>query len=97
MEISRGLGLALANHVLETGDRMRARQRGHIIINITLIARRAPGAGTSLYAPAKYAMEGFSAARMSGGPRSGRPPLGCSIPVPPMRWADGTRSYFLTL
>ncbi len=41
--------------------RLRANGGGHII-NITSIAGRAPGPGATLYAAAKYAMEGFSAA-----------------------------------
>jgi NAD(P)-dependent dehydrogenase (short-subunit alcohol dehydrogenase family) len=39
---------------------MRAQRSGHII-NITSIAGRAPGAGSALYAAAKYALEGLSA------------------------------------
>lgn len=41
--------------------RLRAQNGGHII-NITSIAGRAPGQGSALYAAAKYAMEGLSAA-----------------------------------
>jgi NAD(P)-dependent dehydrogenase (short-subunit alcohol dehydrogenase family) len=40
---------------------LRAQASGHII-NITSIAGRAPGAGSALYAAAKYALEGLSAA-----------------------------------
>ena len=39
---------------------LRAQRSGHII-NITSIAGRAPGAGSVLYAAAKYALEGLSA------------------------------------
>jgi len=39
---------------------LRAQASGHII-NITSIAGRAPGAGSALYAAAKYALEGMSA------------------------------------
>jgi len=39
--------------------RLRAQGSGHII-NITSIAGRAPGAGSPLYAAAKYALEGLS-------------------------------------
>jgi NAD(P)-dependent dehydrogenase (short-subunit alcohol dehydrogenase family) len=39
---------------------LRAQRSGHII-NITSIAGRAPGAGSALYAAAKYALEGMSA------------------------------------
>jgi NAD(P)-dependent dehydrogenase (short-subunit alcohol dehydrogenase family) len=39
---------------------LRAQRSGHII-NITSIAGRAPGAGSALYAAAKYALEGLSA------------------------------------
>ncbi len=41
--------------------RLRAQGSGHIV-NITSIAGRAPGAGSGLYASAKYALEGLSAA-----------------------------------
>lgn len=41
--------------------RLRAQGSGHIV-NITSIAGRAPGAGSGLYAAAKYALEGLSAA-----------------------------------
>ncbi|MDR3509210.1 MAG: SDR family NAD(P)-dependent oxidoreductase, partial [Caulobacteraceae bacterium] len=41
--------------------RLRAQGAGHII-NITSIAGRAPGAGSALYASAKHALEGLSAA-----------------------------------
>jgi NAD(P)-dependent dehydrogenase (short-subunit alcohol dehydrogenase family) len=41
--------------------KLRAQGRGHII-NITSIAGRAPGAGSGLYAAAKFALEGLSAA-----------------------------------
>lgn len=41
--------------------KLRANNGGHIV-NITSIAGRAPGPGATLYAAAKYAMEGFSAA-----------------------------------
>ncbi|MEP9359224.1 oxidoreductase [Sphingomonas sp. KR3-1] len=40
---------------------LRAQGSGHIV-NITSIAGRAPGAGSGLYAAAKYALEGLSAA-----------------------------------
>lgn len=40
---------------------LRTQQGGHIV-NITSIAGRAPGAGSGLYAAAKYALEGLSAA-----------------------------------
>jgi NAD(P)-dependent dehydrogenase (short-subunit alcohol dehydrogenase family) len=40
--------------------RLRAQGRGHII-NVTSIAGRAPGAGSGLYAAAKFALEGLSA------------------------------------
>ncbi|KGM32863.1 oxidoreductase [Inquilinus limosus] len=40
--------------------RLRAQGRGHIV-NITSIAGRAPGVGTSLYSAAKSALEGLSA------------------------------------
>ncbi|MHA6345673.1 SDR family NAD(P)-dependent oxidoreductase [Roseivivax sp. CAU 1761] len=40
---------------------LRRQGQGHIV-NITSIAGRAPGPGTALYAAAKHAMEGFSAA-----------------------------------
>ncbi|MDI1482862.1 oxidoreductase [Polyangium sp. y55x31] len=40
--------------------RLRAQKAGHIV-NITSIAGRAPGAGSGLYAAAKYALEGLSA------------------------------------
>lgn len=40
--------------------RLRAQGGGHIV-NITSIAGRAPGAGSGLYAAAKYALEGLSA------------------------------------
>jgi NAD(P)-dependent dehydrogenase (short-subunit alcohol dehydrogenase family) len=40
--------------------RLRAQGRGHIV-NITSIAGRAPGAGSGLYAAAKFALEGLSA------------------------------------
>ncbi|WP_165189423.1 oxidoreductase [Caulobacter soli] len=39
---------------------LRAQGRGHII-NVTSIAGRAPGAGSGLYAAAKFALEGLSA------------------------------------
>ena len=39
---------------------LRAQRSGHII-NVTSIAGRAPGAGSALYAAAKYALEGLSA------------------------------------
>jgi len=39
---------------------LRAQASGHII-NVTSIAGRAPGAGSALYAAAKYALEGMSA------------------------------------
>jgi NAD(P)-dependent dehydrogenase (short-subunit alcohol dehydrogenase family) len=39
---------------------LRAQRSGHIV-NITSIAGRAPGAGSALYAAAKYALEGMSA------------------------------------
>src|SRR5271167_3433015 len=39
---------------------LRAQRSGHII-NITSIGGRAPGAGSALYAAAKYALEGLSA------------------------------------
>lgn len=39
---------------------LRAQRAGHIV-NITSIAGRAPGIGTTLYAAAKHALEGFSA------------------------------------
>ena len=38
---------------------LRAQRSGHIL-NITSIAGRAPGAGSALYAAAKYALEGMS-------------------------------------
>ncbi len=38
---------------------LRAQRSGHII-NVTSIAGRAPGAGSALYAAAKYALEGLS-------------------------------------
>lgn len=41
--------------------RLRAQKGGHII-NVTSVAGRAPGQGSALYAAAKYAMEGLSAA-----------------------------------
>ncbi len=41
--------------------RLRAQGAGHIV-NITSIAGRAPGAGSALYAAAKHALEGLSAA-----------------------------------
>ncbi|MFS2108531.1 oxidoreductase [Sphingomonas sp. Sphisp140] len=41
--------------------RLRAQGSGHIV-NVTSIAGRAPGAGSGLYASAKYALEGLSAA-----------------------------------
>ena len=41
--------------------RLRVQNGGHII-NVTSIAGRAPGQGSALYAAAKYAMEGLSAA-----------------------------------
>ncbi|MBW8724189.1 MAG: SDR family NAD(P)-dependent oxidoreductase [Inquilinus limosus] len=41
--------------------RLRTQGAGHIV-NITSIAGRAPGSGTSLYAAAKHALEGLSAA-----------------------------------
>jgi NAD(P)-dependent dehydrogenase (short-subunit alcohol dehydrogenase family) len=41
--------------------RLRAQGSGHIV-NITSIAGRAPGAGSGLYAAAKYALEGLSTA-----------------------------------
>lgn len=41
--------------------RLRAQGRGQIV-NITSIAGRAPGAGSVLYASAKYALEGLTAA-----------------------------------
>jgi len=41
--------------------RLRAQGAGHIV-NVTSIAGRAPGAGSGLYASAKYALEGLSAA-----------------------------------
>jgi NAD(P)-dependent dehydrogenase (short-subunit alcohol dehydrogenase family) len=40
--------------------RLRAQGRGHIV-NVTSIAGRAPGAGSGLYAAAKFALEGLSA------------------------------------
>ena len=40
---------------------LRAQGAGHIV-NITSIAGRAPGTGSALYAAAKYALEGLSAA-----------------------------------
>lgn len=40
---------------------LRAQGAGHIV-NVTSIAGRAPGAGSGLYASAKYALEGLSAA-----------------------------------
>jgi NAD(P)-dependent dehydrogenase (short-subunit alcohol dehydrogenase family) len=39
---------------------LRAQGRGHIL-NVTSIAGRAPGAGSGLYAAAKFALEGLSA------------------------------------
>ena len=40
--------------------RLRAQGGGHIV-NVTSIAGRAPGAGSALYAAAKFALEGLSA------------------------------------
>ena len=41
--------------------RLRAQGKGHIL-NVTSIAGRAPGAGSGLYAAAKFALEGLSSA-----------------------------------
>lgn len=47
--------------VQQSLPKLRANNGGHIV-NITSIAGRAPGPGATIYAAAKYAMEGFSAA-----------------------------------